>query len=364
MSAQMPARQRQPLGDSYEGLYNRARSLYMAGDVEEALKLYRRLADRLGRLTDRVLRLRPELEELRDAVQNELLSVLYQIGRYAEAIEVLDAIIEREPKDIETLRRDRAVLSIMKGEVDAGLADLQALAEAAPEDPMNWLVLGTEARIAGRLAESRTAFDGAQEAVAAAGAEVNDETLAQIEYQRFLLLKELGRLDDAIDAWESAVQHDSDFATTVRDVYTELTEAGRYSDALEYVAREENELQEGFQRGIIASATGRQIDARDAWREVAALDPDEFNYGHDAWVEAVLRLGDPTPALEWLSGALSDRPTPRLLFLAGVAWAMQGDRELALQALLLDPMINDIDTARAILADFLSTFAGYLPQFA
>jgi alpha-galactosidase len=43
---------------------------------------------------------------------------------------------------------------------------------------------------------------------------------------------------------------------------------------------------------------------------------------------------------------------------------VQGDRELALQALLLDPMINDIDRARAILADFLATFAEYLPQFA
>jgi len=41
-----------------------------------------------------------------------------------------------------------------------------------------------------------------------------------------------------------------------------------------------------------------------------------------------------------------------------------GDRRLALQALLLDPMINDIDTARAILDDFLTTFAEYLPQFA
>jgi alpha-galactosidase len=44
--------------------------------------------------------------------------------------------------------------------------------------------------------------------------------------------------------------------------------------------------------------------------------------------------------------------------------AVHGDRELALQALLLDPMINDIDRARAILDDFLSTFAEYLPQFA
>jgi len=43
--------------------------------------------------------------------------------------------------------------------------------------------------------------------------------------------------------------------------------------------------------------------------------------------------------------------------------AYHGDEELALQALLLDPMMNDIDRARAILADFLTSFAEYLPQF-
>ena len=40
-----------------------------------------------------------------------------------------------------------------------------------------------------------------------------------------------------------------------------------------------------------------------------------------------------------------------------------GDRDLALQALLFDPMINDIDRARAILDDFIVEFAEYLPQF-
>ena len=40
-----------------------------------------------------------------------------------------------------------------------------------------------------------------------------------------------------------------------------------------------------------------------------------------------------------------------------------GDQDLALQALLFDPMVNDIDRARAILSDFLSEFAEYLPQF-
>jgi alpha-galactosidase len=44
--------------------------------------------------------------------------------------------------------------------------------------------------------------------------------------------------------------------------------------------------------------------------------------------------------------------------------AVTGDRQLALQALLLDPMMNDIDRARAILDDFLMAFAEYLPQFA
>ena len=43
--------------------------------------------------------------------------------------------------------------------------------------------------------------------------------------------------------------------------------------------------------------------------------------------------------------------------------AATGDRTLALQALLLDPMINDIDRARAILDDFLVSFREWLPQF-
>lgn len=40
-----------------------------------------------------------------------------------------------------------------------------------------------------------------------------------------------------------------------------------------------------------------------------------------------------------------------------------GDRDLALQALLLDPMVNDIGRAQAILDDYLTQFADYLPQF-
>ncbi len=43
--------------------------------------------------------------------------------------------------------------------------------------------------------------------------------------------------------------------------------------------------------------------------------------------------------------------------------AVTGDRQAALQALLMDPMINDIQRAKSILEDYLRTFADYLPQF-
>jgi len=43
--------------------------------------------------------------------------------------------------------------------------------------------------------------------------------------------------------------------------------------------------------------------------------------------------------------------------------AVTGDRQLALQTLLLDPMINDVNRARVVLDDYLTQFAGYLPQF-
>jgi alpha-galactosidase len=43
--------------------------------------------------------------------------------------------------------------------------------------------------------------------------------------------------------------------------------------------------------------------------------------------------------------------------------AVEGSREKALQCLLLDPVITDIDTARKVLDDYLTSYREYLPQF-
>jgi alpha-galactosidase len=43
--------------------------------------------------------------------------------------------------------------------------------------------------------------------------------------------------------------------------------------------------------------------------------------------------------------------------------AISGDRQKALQCLLLDPVINDFELAKQILDDYLSSYKEYLPQF-
>jgi alpha-galactosidase len=55
----------------------------------------------------------------------------------------------------------------------------------------------------------------------------------------------------------------------------------------------------------------------------------------------------------------------REIAVAGLAVdaAVNGDRAAALQALVLDPCINDLDTARAILDAYLAEYAAYLPLF-
>ncbi len=42
---------------------------------------------------------------------------------------------------------------------------------------------------------------------------------------------------------------------------------------------------------------------------------------------------------------------------------VEGDRQKALQCLLLDPVITDLDVAKQILDDYLVTYKQYLPTF-
>lgn len=320
---------RPPLPDSYEGLYQRAQLAQRSGDVEGAVELYRRLVERLRRLSDQLLARRPALGDLRLHATVELVDLLQAEGRYAEAIEAEESLLKANPEQAKQWRRDLAVLRVAKGETEAGFAELHALAEQEPPDLWNWAVLGDEARIEGRFAESEAAFD---RALQFAQEQKDRKAQAQIQYGRFRLFETMGRPDDAMAAWEAAASADPDVRRSVREVYKMLTDAARYTEAQSYIARDDNPLQAGLQRGLLASLIGETAKAKEEWQAVAAQDPTQFEYGQDCWAEAVLRLGEADPVIERLPVLMRKAPSVRLLILSGIAWAMEGDAPRAQKA--------------------------------
>ncbi len=314
-----------PLADSYEGLYSRVQSVLATGNVEEAINLYRRLVDRLARLTPRVLQRRPELHNLHRAARMELTSLLRPEGRYSEAIDVVRVLLDSHPEEAPVWRREIATLQIARGDVESGLADLRSLAEESADDHLTWLTLGQEARIEGRFAMAREALDHAL----AVCEENSCPDLPRIYRERFEFFRAAGQIDEAASAWEEGAARDEETRKGIGEVVAMLADAGRYSEARAMLDRETNPLRAGLRRGHIHNMMGNPSEARKEWQRIANLDPNEFEYGHEAWVEAVLRLGDPLPALQWLQEALRDRFSIRLLILSGVAWAMYGDAEVA-----------------------------------
>ena len=322
-----------PLPDSYEGLFIQARSLAQSSLVPDAIAAYQRLIQKLGGLSDKIRSRRPELADLHIQALAELIDLLGWERRFAEAVEYQKALLDldADPKRIAFWRRRLASLRIQKGETESGLADLRALAEETPDDPWNWLSLGEETRLAGLLVESLAAFD---RAVAAAGQvqeeKAKAEALTSAYYRRFLVFKEMARWDDAVKAWEEAAALQPDeVAETLPDLYRPLTDAGLYSMARTYVDRDANSLRAGLQRGLLDLMTGKPVDAMQGWRAVAALDPFDFDSGQEAWMEAVLRVGDPQPVLDRLDDLLSGYGSTRILILGGMAWAMSGKTETA-----------------------------------
>ena len=105
------------LPDSYEGILDRVQAALNAGDVEEAIALSRRLVERIGRLSDKVLDRRPDLREMRLKAMHSLAFLLHREARYAEAIEITESLLEFDPEHADVWRRDLAILRVAKGEV-------------------------------------------------------------------------------------------------------------------------------------------------------------------------------------------------------------------------------------------------------
>ncbi len=129
-----------------------------------------------------------------------------------------------------------------------------------------------------------------------------------------------------------------------------------------------DELRTAVSEGIIEVIEGIAFDDNFYHHQVNIPNMGAIpNLAADAIVEVpgiISAMGVHGLAMPPLPASIAELCRRQLAYDSAVIEAcVSGDRGQALQALLLDPMITDIDQARAILNDFLIEFAAYLPQF-
>jgi alpha-galactosidase len=126
----------------------------------------------------------------------------------------------------------------------------------------------------------------------------------------------------------------------------------------------QNEESEGAAEVIAAAVSGKEID----WDAVNVPNKGYIsNLPENAIVEVPAKLGKkikPKPVGELPIGVAELCRREIVTSQLCVDAAVKGDRKLALQSLLLDPVVRDLDVGEKILDEYLIEYKSYLPQFA
>ncbi|GAB4546522.1 MAG: hypothetical protein Kow0063_40970 [Anaerolineae bacterium] len=317
------------VSDSYEYIYALAGSSLARGDYETAMANFQRLSERLSRLKPDIFERRPELRNLRLVSLINQAEIQHIQGNFEEAIALYQHVAEIDPEMKERCQREIAMVRIDMGQAEQGLDELRAQAVSHPGEYRLWLAIGVEAEGLGRLDEAEENLKRA----ARVASDPDDKTEAYLSL--FDFYRGQNRVEEALEAWEQAWAAHGHEPGYVFPVYQMLWEAGDLERSGEYLRQEKNPLRKGFHRGLLAASRGDTDEATRHWKRVARMNPVEFDEGHEAWAEAMLRLGhSPEQVIEVMSAILeTDDFTLRGLLLQAIAEARIGHVEHAREVL-------------------------------
>ena len=295
------------VSDSYEDIAARARAQMGRGDMNNALENFERISRRLADLKPAVLDRRPQLRALNTMSMAQQASIHHFQGDFERALLLYHRLGEMMPERGTTWRQLAALAHIDMGQAERGLDELRAEAVAAPGSHDVWLTIGVECAGLGRLDE---ADENLRRALKNAG---TPEARAQCHLALFDQYRELGRVEDALLAWNEAWRVAGKEPDVIFPVYQMMLENEQFDRALEYIDREPNSLRRGFYQGVLEAALGRSDEAEKRWKRVARMDVSKIEEGHEAWAEAALRVAAPAEQVietlqrDWHAGAISSR---------------------------------------------------------
>lgn len=323
---------------SWEDLLQQAQQLAAKQD-DGAIPIYRKLVDRLSALPP--AQRQAGEGRLRTVMGQAAIDLQYYLtfrDRYDEALAVNEKIrmLLGEPEQ-KAFVRHAAAIRLQAGDVDGGLADLEAIATVSGElDP--WSDVLFAALDKGRFATAEAAVRSAEAWVNRQhrGALDSEEAKRDAGFVAYLKARQAaaeGKGAEAL-AWQQfAAAQDPFYRHNPQYVYTHLVDAGAFGEAQTLIRTDrEGIIRANFWQGLIAFRQGKAPEAQAAWRKaVAAEIPQDDKVDYLELVLSHYYLGDHdgTGLASVLRAIQEDPGFWGLFYLAGLGWAMRNDMATA-----------------------------------
>lgn len=316
------------LPGSYADRNAEARRHFNLGDLDQAAAICQRVIERISRLPERR---RPDNSALHNALMEAsiLLAEIHAKQSDWPAVDDLCTLGQaHHPVYAHRWAIEPFVLRIKYGQPQAGIAGMQAAAEAHPDSFFFWRLLAQMALDVDDLDLAQAASD---RAIGLAEMDEDAEDMASYHIVRFKLFRERSAWHEAAQEWMMACAWDDEMDELREAVVRMFLEAKLYDDALDYVENEAlTPILANYYRAWIAQQRGDQVRARHLWRTIVERDADdEDNPLVRALAHCWLRQPDAALALlleELASGGLLTMAEALALALA---WAMHGDAAAA-----------------------------------
>lgn len=322
------------LQESYQQLIVKADTLMQDSRFDEAREVYERVVHRLGRLSQDTLSKRTDLKSLFvRAVVNANILARYA-GKFEDALSISGRLGASLPQEDDVAGRLQAETLSDAGRHAEALALLEELSLRSTVSPRTKLGLAFEA-LMGKNPETalRLMPDPDADEIVAEEGTTKEEIQGQIWFFRAQVLSELGRLDEAVGAWEKTREIAGKEAVPARLMVEMFIAHDDMQKALEYADGETDPLSRGFLRGLVALLTGKSDWANDEWWRVVREKYDVQDPHFFDWLECALRLEGTE---EKTKTALQDKMqaegqfVPRLIMYRGIWEARHGDLNIAL----------------------------------
>jgi tetratricopeptide (TPR) repeat protein len=307
------------LPGSYESMYRSALEAAGIGQMDKAIETALRMVNRLCRLRPETIARKPDLQDTLRKSWYTTVQFLRWAQRFPEAIDLCNLVADRL-EDPDEARQLAGSLMIEQGQVDQGLAYLSEIAERRQASSY-WAHLAVEQLVLRR-------YESAEASCRAALALAQDNSqAASANLTLFELYQRTGRVDQALSAWNMATVLNTGLGDLVSQVCDWLIRQGELEKARTYLARDTNPVTQMFYQGLLDWQSNRPQPAKDKWRRVVLMEPNDSGPELEAWLEASLRLGEPARVTEWAQKAQSAAYIQGIgeLALVGIAHLMQGN---------------------------------------